>query len=226
MHTRTKHLTLILVLAFILSAVASDALAQRASRLHTRARMNLVERHYSELTTNHEGLEQQVRALAARLGELEERLAHCGCPAPECLPCQEQGLCAGEAACGRDADKDGIDDCHDRCPCERGVADTAGCPPPPDLCHVCETCELVPCGHDADIDGLDDCQDACPCRPGAIDHEGCPSGDACTTDTDCDDSNGCSLDACDGGICRHECMCVSPTGFECCPGPATECPAP
>ena len=227
MSRRTKHLTFIVVLLCVGVIVAAQVLAQRPARLRTRARVDLIEHHYSDLTANHEGLEEQVRALAARVGTLEARLAQCGCPAPECSPCQERELCnAAGAACGADADADGVDDCLDRCPCEHGVADAEGCPPPPDICHVCESCELVPCGNDADADGLDDCQDGCPCRPGPLDHEGCPTGDACTSDADCDDGNPCSLDACDGAVCRHECLCVSPGGFECCPGPAAECDGP
>jgi len=30
----------------------------------------------------------------------------------------------------------------------------------------------------------------------------------CDSDADCDDFNGCSQDACDGGVCTHQCLCA------------------
>jgi len=147
---------------------------------------------------------------------------HAGCPPPPPPPCDVCICPEVGASCGHDADGDGTDDCLDLCPCEPGPAEETGCPA--HICRVCETCQIVPCGHDADGDGLDDCQDTCPCRPGPADHEGCPTGEACQSDADCDDSNGCSLDACVDGICRHECLCVGPEGFDCCPGPVGSCP--
>ena len=269
MTTRTKVLVALAALLIGGVAVATGVSATLGKRLGLRARVNLAERHFADLTAGHESLEEQVRALAARVAGLEARLDQCGCPA-SCVPCQEQGQCAPDgSACGADADGDGIDDCLDRCHCEPGASDHEGCPPPPPppcevcvcidggggcghdadgdgiddcldrcpcepgpadeggcparICRVCGTCEVVPCGHDADGDGLDDCQDTCPCRPGPADHQGCPTGEACERDADCDDGNGCSLDACVDHMCRHECLCLGPAGFDCCPGPAVEC---
>ena len=54
-----------------------------------------------------------------------------------------------------------------------------------------------------------------------------PARPACQTDADCDDGNGCTADSCAAGVCRHQCLCVGPTGrTTCCPGPAAECPSP
>jgi len=49
-----------------------------------------------------------------------------------------------------------------------------------------------------------------------------PTGE-CTTNSDCDDSNGCSLDTCNDGACEHACICEGPSGPTCCPGPSNLC---
>jgi hypothetical protein len=49
----------------------------------------------------------------------------------------------------------------------------------------------------------------------------------CTADADCDDGNPCTADRCQGGVCAHECLCVSALGaVTCCPGPAASCAPP
>lgn len=54
-----------------------------------------------------------------------------------------------------------------------------------------------------------------------------PPARPCARNGECDDGNPCSQDECQGGICRHECLCVGPGAiFTCCPGPAAECDAP
>jgi hypothetical protein len=52
-------------------------------------------------------------------------------------------------------------------------------------------------------------------------------GQACQTDVDCDDGNGCTHDACLNGMCAHVCLCLTPEGVPaCCPGPAALCVRP
>ena len=49
----------------------------------------------------------------------------------------------------------------------------------------------------------------------------------CSSDTDCDDGNGCSADTCVNGACNHACICVGPQGAAtCCPGPSALCERP
>src|SRR5206468_2766002 len=193
MTTRTKAaLALVLLLAAaVFLAVRVSAGGGRHPRL--RARLDLVERHFADLTTSSDTVEARLQALAIRVADLETRLAECHCvPPPTCTPCT---CAAAGAACGQDADGDGVDDCLDRCPCEPGPSDQAGCPgpPPPPPCSPCPCVfEGGPCGHDADHDGIDDCTDG----------------------------NGCSLDVCMGGVCEHKCLCLGPAGFDCRPGPA------
>ncbi|HEY2775894.1 MAG TPA: hypothetical protein VGK20_17765 [Candidatus Binatia bacterium] len=45
----------------------------------------------------------------------------------------------------------------------------------------------------------------------------------CATNADCDDSNGCTVDICNGGVCEHGCICVSAGTTTCCAGPAALC---
>ncbi len=48
---------------------------------------------------------------------------------------------------------------------------------------------------------------------------------ACLRDAECDDGNPCTQDTCTAVGCRHDCLCVGPSGtLSCCPGPAAECP--
>ena len=227
MKARVKVVAGVALMLAAVALLATQGGAGLGRRLRNRERLHMVERHYADLNADQETLDEQVRALAARVAELEARLDQC-CPPPPpppaCLPCQERGLCEtalGGGTCGEDADHDGVDDCLDHCPCEPGRA-LDGCPAP--FCDVCRSCEVVPCGHDADADGVDDCLDECPCHPGPADNHGCPVGDRCATDADCDDGNGCSFDACVHGACIHECLCLGPSGFDCCPGPAVPCP--
>jgi outer membrane murein-binding lipoprotein Lpp len=224
MRTRTKLLLVLAVLLAGAALVSAGVSRERVRRLSTRARIAVTEQHVADLGTDHESLEAQVHALAARVAALEARLSECGCPPPPPPVCEPCTCAEGGGTCGHDADGDGTDDCLDKCPCEPGPPENTGCPGP--ICRICDSCEIVPCGHDADGDGLDDCQDFCPCRPGPADHQGCPVGDVCQNDADCDDGNGCSADICDHGTCRHECLCLGPAGFDCCPGPVAECPPP
>ena len=47
----------------------------------------------------------------------------------------------------------------------------------------------------------------------------------CQTDSDCDDGNPCTADTCQGGVCEHGCVCATPSGTTCCPGPSALCVA-
>ena len=52
----------------------------------------------------------------------------------------------------------------------------------------------------------------------------CAPPTPCSSDRDCDDSNACTVDRCNGGACEHDCVCVTPGA--CLPGPAMGNPKP
>src|SRR5436309_37641 len=108
MTTRTKAaLALVLLLAAaVFLAVRVSAGGGRHPRL--RARLDLVERPFADLTTGSDP------------GPPENK----GCPRPICEPCTS---CA-TVPCGHDADGDGVDDCADACPCRPGADTNRGCP--------------------------------------------------------------------------------------------------
>src|SRR5438067_598874 len=88
MTTRTKAaLALVLLLAAaVFLAVRVSAGGGRHPRL--RARLDLVERHFADLTTSSDTVEARLQALAVRVADLEARLAECHCvPPPTCTPC-------------------------------------------------------------------------------------------------------------------------------------------
>lgn len=64
------------------------------------------------------------------------------------------------------------------------------------------------------------------CRPPTTTTTTLP-GQPCTSDAQCDDGNGCTVDRCSNGTCEHVCVCLDATGAEsCCPGPAALCVRP
>ncbi|TMA68286.1 MAG: hypothetical protein E6J68_03610 [Deltaproteobacteria bacterium] len=219
MTTRTKAALALVVLLAAAAFLAVRVSAGGGRHPRLRARLDLVERHFADLTTSSDTVEVRLQALAVRVADLEARLAECHCaPPPACTPCT---CAAAGAACGQDADGDGVDDCLDRCPCEPGPSDQAGCPrpPPPPPCSPCP-CVVGggPCGHDADHDGIDDCTDACPCDPGPAENKGCPRP-ICEPCTSCA-TVPCGHDADGDGVddCADACPCR--------PGPDTNrgCP--
>ena len=96
--------------------------------------------------------------------------------------------------CPRDTDGDGLNDCEDDCPAERGLAANDGCPPGDegedrdgdgvaddrDACYnpECSIVDTQGCPKDSDDDGLDDCEDECPSEYGERRNDGCPEEDA------------------------------------------------
>jgi hypothetical protein len=70
--------------------------------------------------------------------------------------------------------------------------------------------------------------DACVgrCRPSTTTTTTLP-GQPCTSDTECNDSDPCTADHCDNGVCDHACVCLDATGApNCCPGPSNLCVRP
>jgi hypothetical protein len=64
------------------------------------------------------------------------------------------------------------------------------------------------------------------CRPPTTTTTTLP-GQPCTSDAQCNDGNGCTVDRCVDGTCEHACVCVDATGAaSCCPGPAALCVRP
>src|SRR5207244_4218604 len=148
MTNRTKAALALTVLLAGAAFLAVRVSAGGARHPHLRARLDLVERHFADLTTSSDTVEARLQALAARVADLEARLAACHCvPPPACTPC----TCAADgAACGHDADGDGIDDCPDACPCRPGPDTNRGCP----MGRACQT--------DADCDDGNGCSlDVC-----------------------------------------------------------------
>ena len=65
------------------------------------------------------------------------------------------------------------------------------------------------------------------CRPPATTTTTTLPGQPCTSDAQCDDGNGCTVDRCMDGTCEHACVCLDATGaVSCCPGPAALCARP
>jgi hypothetical protein len=102
-----------------------------------------------------------------------------------------------------------------RCPCQSP-------PPPLPHGHICCHCkERVPACFDFSYVEV---QPICP--PGCdtfLGQECDRTGDTCvplvpcTTDQDCNDGNGCTIDRCTARGCTHDCVCVGPEA--CGPGP-------
>jgi len=97
-----------------------------------------------------------------------------------------------------------------------------------DRCRLVDPSRCTPsAGGGACIASVASCCDACAdasCTPVTTSTTTTVPTKACAVDTDCDDGNGCSVDRCVGGTCRHECVCVGPAGgVSCCPGPAAQC---
>ncbi|MBU7018442.1 MAG: PEGA domain-containing protein [Theionarchaea archaeon] len=95
--------------------------------------------------------------------------------------------------CPKDTDNDGLNDCEDDCPRERGIAANDGCPQEEerdrdsdgvkdddDACFNpdCNIVDTQGCPKDTDGDGLEDCKDDCPSEYGERQNQGCPSEDA------------------------------------------------
>ncbi len=109
--------------------------------------------------------------------------------------------------------------------CAAGGCDNCLPPPtptPPPIGRICWQCtEPTPSCLTL---SLGDVQPTCP--PGCttfVQQECDPRSDTCvppmpcSTDPDCDDGNGCTVDRCIAGACTHDCVCVGPMG--CSPGP-------
>jgi OOP family OmpA-OmpF porin len=69
----------------------------------------------------------------------------------------EKGIAETHGCPVKDTDGDGVPDHLDRCPNEPGVAENQGCPP-----------------KDSDGDGIPDAKDRCPDKPGIPENGGCP----------------------------------------------------
>jgi hypothetical protein len=91
------------------------------------------------------------------------------------------------SSCCKDSDGDGVKDCDDKCPYERGSASNNGCP-----IEICDNgkdddkdgktdcndsdCSRSSCCKDSDGDGVKDCDDKCPYERGSASNNGCPAG--------------------------------------------------
>lgn len=104
-----------------------------------------------------------------------------------------------------------------RCPCEQ--------PSPPPLPHGHVCCECKSSGPACFDFGFVEVQPSCPPGCETFAGQACdPASDSCaplapcSTDKDCDDGNGCTIDQCTPDGCTHACACVGP-GPGCGPGP-------
>ena len=140
--------------------------------------------------------------------------------------------------CPRDRDNDGVNDCDDDCPSQKGTAANDGCPEEEkdrdndgvtddqDACYNpdCTIVDSQGCPKDTDNDGLDDCKDECPSEYGERRNDGCPEqdedNDGVTDDRDscynpgCNrvDSRGCPLDSDGDGLNDCEDQCPNQSG--------------
>ncbi|MBU7045898.1 MAG: thrombospondin type 3 repeat-containing protein [Theionarchaea archaeon] len=152
-----------------------------------------------------------------------------GCYNPDCNLVDSKG-------CPKDSDRDGINECDDECPTERGLPDNNGCPAgdkdndgvkdDQDACYNpnCAIVDAQGCPKDTDDDGLADCDDECPSEEGERRNKGCPEEDSDSdgvTDSDdscynpgCNlvDSRGCPWDSDNDGINDCEDNCPNQTG--------------
>jgi OmpA-OmpF porin, OOP family len=106
--------------------------------------------------------------------------------APPPDPCAPGNAHTPEQCPALDDDGDGIANGQDRCPTEKGIAETQGCPPKdtdgdgvPDHADRCPDVKGLPdfqgCPPpDRDHDGIPDAEDRCPEQPGVPANQGCP----------------------------------------------------
>ena len=118
-----------------------------------------------------------------------------GCSCSQIGTCDDGDPCTLDSctasACShvfQDADGDGVCDAHDQCPNTPvgEPVDANGC-----------TCSQ----RDSDGDGVNDCDDQCPNTPigESVNAQGC----SCSQIGSCDDSDPCTLDSCNAGVCSH-----------------------
>ena len=171
------------------------------------------------------------------------------CPPPECTTDAD---CNDGNACTADSCVNGS--CQHACVCLTPAGGAACCPGPDSLCltpcgtsadgtcggvcpaadEVCtatgDTCACMPKTPPACGDSSPACNGTCPTGSTCQSPTGAPSCQCvpgCTTDTDCDDGNGCTVDHCVDGTCEHACICLTPAGGPaCCAGPGTACVEP
>jgi hypothetical protein len=106
------------------------------------------------------------------------------------------------------------------CQCEPVQQETPTPPPTPVLPHghTCCQCENNACTDFAWVEVEPVCPKGCqafldagceaPCHPGPVGGPAtCVSLTPCTTDADCDDGNGCTIDECTIDGCTHVCVC-------------------
>ena len=117
-----------------------------------------------------------------------------------------------------------------RCPLLNQFCDVSGrhCPcslPPPPLPagHVCCQCKdrIPACVTLSFVEVMPICPPGCETFPQETcdpQTNNCVAPTSCSTDAECDDGNGCTIDHCSAGSCEHDCICVGPMG--CGPGPA------
>ena len=143
---------------------------------------------------------------------------------PVCPPPLPTGTCFDPAG-GQCTDQS----CSPSTPCPLDEFCLAQCPPPTAMCFdtITGQCTGQPCSP-AQPCALPNefCTPRCPPPPPPPTTTTLP-GQMCQTDTDCDDGNPCTHDACVNGTCIHVCVCRTPAGvLACCPGPSGLCPPP
>ena len=104
-----------------------------------------------------------------------------GCYNPGCGVVDSSG-------CPKDSDSDGVNDCDDDCPYDKGPSSRDGCPEPTgdkdndgvkddrDGCYNpgCGVVDSSGCPKDSDSDGVNDCDDQCIYDKGPASNNGCP----------------------------------------------------
>jgi hypothetical protein len=142
-------------------------------------------------------------------------------PPNGCNLCDEDNheclfTCAEDADCDNGLFCDGVESC-DGCACLPGNPCPGGCDE--DLARCFDPCVTnVDCDDGLFCNGLETCVNgsctdgAEPCGPSPLDCETCleatdSCASICTSQADCDDSNACTLDACDGCVCINERLC-------------------
>lgn len=158
--------------------------------------------------------------------------ATCASPPPTPEPCGARNVCGGPCmlVCPDGSAAAGVCGDHLRHHEQGGCACIAQCAPPPTIpppphgricCQCAEplrACFEIP---------FVEVEPICPrgCRTvinGDCDEQShsCVPPKLCTSDHDCDDGNGCTIDHCSEGSCSHDCVCVGP--FGCRPGPGVD----
>jgi hypothetical protein len=153
------------------------------------------------------------------------------CYNPDCNIVDSRG-------CPKDTDRDGLNDCEDRCPTEKssepdgcpvGDKDGDGVPDDEDGCYnpECDIVDAQGCPKDSDSDGLNDCDDECPAEYGERRNNGCPAEEVKDSDNDgvpddqdscynpgCNrvDSRGCPWDSDGDGLNDCEDNCPNQSG--------------